>query len=129
MTLTVDTITPDAQDQTAWVTFRLTPAERDELRDHAHAARISMSELVRRRVLGLPAPKAAVPGLNAKAYADLARAGGNLNQIAKQANESGQFGPTQLPIFAKVLNEFRNLIDQLRRDLIGADKAGENADS
>lgn len=128
MTLTADTPTPDApdiEDQTAWVSFRLTPAERDEVKDHAHAARISASELVRRRVLGLPAPKAAVPRINADTYAALGRVGNNLNQLTKLAHESGQL---QLQPLARALAELKALLDQVRREVIGADQQPEGVE-
>lgn len=112
----------DATEQTVWISFRTSTAEREELREHAHLARVSVSEMVRRRVLNLPPPKAAVPGLNARAYGDLGRVGNNLNQLAKQANESGQFGPTQLPQLVQVLTEFKRLVDQFRSELIGANQ-------
>lgn len=119
------TTTPAAYSPMAWLSFALPPASRDELKDHAHAARISVSELIRRRVLGHPAPKAAVPALNARAYSDLGQVGNNLNQIAKKANESGQFGPGQLPILIKVLTEFKALNADWQASLIGADQRPE----
>lgn len=122
MTLTADIPTSDtnkAEDQTAWVTFRLTPAERDELKDHAHLARISVSALVRHRVLGLPAPKAAVPTINSQVYTELGRVGNNLNQLTKLAHESGKLGPAQVQPLARVLAELKILLDRARLEVLG----------
>lgn len=127
MTLTTDTSTSaiqDFEDQTVWISFRCIPAERAELRDHAHLARISVSELARRRVLGLPPPKAAVPQVNAQVHADLGRVGNNLNQLTKLAHESGQ---PQLQPLARALAELKALLDQVRLAVIGADQTAEEA--
>lgn len=128
MTLTAETPTPDtkeAEDQTVWVSFRLTQAERAELKDHAHLARISVSELTRCRVLGLPPPKAAVPAVNSRVHADLGRVGNNLNQVTKLVHESGQLGSAQVQPLARVLAELKGLLDRARLELIGAYRADD----
>jgi len=118
-TLTADI--PEAEDLTAWCTFRLAAAELAELKDHAHAARISTSELVRRRVLGLSPPKAAVPSINSQTYAELGRIGVNLNQLTRVAHETG---PQMQPL-ARVLAELKGLLDRVRMEVIGANQASE----
>lgn len=128
MTLTVSPLSSDdttTAEPMVWVTFSLPSAARDELRDHAHLARISVSELVRRRVLGLPPPKASVPTINTQTYASLGRIGNNLNQLTKLAHESGQLGPAQLQPLARVLAELKSFLDRVRQEVIGTDQAGE----
>lgn len=129
MTLTADIATPDTEaiedqsaDQTVWISFRCTPAERAEVRDHAHLARISVSKLVRGRVLGEPPPKAAVPAINAQVHAHLGRVGNNLNQLTKLANESGQ---PQLQPLAQALAILKSLLDQVRLEVIGTNQVDE----
>lgn len=121
--MTLPPVTHDAllTEPMVWMSFALSSAARAELKDHAHLSRISASELVRRRVLGLPPPKAAVPSINAETYSSLGRVGNNLNQITKLAHESGQLGPTQLQPLARALAELKSLLDQIRREVIGAD--------
>lgn len=53
------------------------------------------------------APKP-IPEINREAWADLARLGGNLNQVAKHLNEGGKIE----------VGELRSLLDQLRLSLI-----------
>lgn len=128
MTLTADTITPDApdiEDQTVWISFRLTPAERAELKDHAHLARISVSELVRRRVLGLPEPKASVPQVNAQLRSDLAPVANNLNQLTKQVHQAGEVLPAHIQPLGRVLGLLKSLLDRVRLELIGAEQADD----
>ena len=77
-----------------------TKAEHKELRSHCVSSRFSPSELamldrrrekiprgeyVRRCVFG--APPVPIPKPNVEKYAELARAAGNLNQIARKVNE------------------------------------------
>lgn len=125
MTLTSDPTThdlPEAEVQTVWISFRLTPAEREELRDHAAVARISVSELVRRRVLGLPEPRAAVPTVNVQLRAALAPIGSNLNQLTKQVHQAGEVLPSHIQPLGRVLGPLKSLLDQVRLELIGADQ-------
>ena len=118
-TLTADSL--EAEDLTAWCTFRLAVAELAELKDHAHVARISTSELVRRRVLGLPPPKAAVPSINSQIYAELGRIGVNLNQLTRIAHETGP----QMQLLGRVLAELKGQLDRVRMEVIGADQVSE----
>lgn len=109
-----------------WSSFRTTREEKDELIEHAHMARISLSQLVRRRALRKAPPRAAVPALNVRLYGEFGKTDNNLNQLAKAANQSGQFGPTQLPAVLKVFQEHRDLIAEFRAQLIGTDQEGED---
>jgi hypothetical protein len=128
MTMTETTATAAdllADDQSVWTSFRTTLAEREELREHAHAARISVSELVRRRALRQPPPKAAVPQINVQTYAELGRIGVNLNQQTEMAHKSGQI---QMQPLVHVLTELNALLKQVRREVIAADQQPEAAE-
>lgn len=118
--MTSDIQIQDHEDQTVWLSFRLTPVEREELRAHAVAARISVSELVRRRVLGLPEPKAAVPTVNVQLRADLSPVANNLNQLTKQVHQAGEVLPAHIQPLGRVLGLLKSLLDQVRLELIGA---------
>lgn len=123
MTLTVS---PRSSDDTTtaepmvWVTFSLPSAARDELKDHAYLARISVSELVRRRVLGLPEPRAAVPTVNVQLRADLSPVANNLNQLTKQVHQAGEVLPAHIQPLGRVLGLLKSLLDQVRLELIAA---------
>lgn len=100
-------------------TLRVTPAEADELTDHARRACVSVSELLRRRALGLALPPAAAPEINVRAYGQLARLAGNLNQAMHHANSTGMLEKSQfLTAVAACLEQ----VQHLRGDLIGAKK-------
>lgn len=104
------------------VTVRLTQDEHAELVKHAELAGISMSQLVRFRVLGLDEPKARVPALNISAWHDFGRALGNLNQLVHHLNQQAKTG-TAVVEFVKVktlIDELVVMVKGLRRVLIGA---------
>lgn len=108
-------------------TTRVTPAEHEELVQHAQAAHISVSQLVRARVLGLKQPKAAAPLINIQKYQQLARVEGNLNQLAHHLNSEALAGvPVDL---RQLLGQVQDLVGEalrevkaLRLDLIGASR-------
>jgi hypothetical protein len=123
MTLTASPLSADdttTAEPMVWVTFSLPLAGREELKDHAHLARISLSELVRRRVLGLPEPRAAVPTVNSQVYSELGRVGNNLNQLTKLSHESGQLAPAQVQTLGLALSQLKALLVQVQSDVIGA---------
>jgi len=65
------------------IPVRLTPEERDKLKEIAESHHVSISELIRRFSLRrkLPAP---IPEINIKTYRELAAVGNNLNQMVKE---------------------------------------------
>lgn len=109
--------------RTSYQTFRVTPAESAELVGHARAAGLSVSQLVRSRVLGLRAPVAAAPLLNRQAYTELARTAANLNQLAHHLNQVQVSGQAQVIDLAAARALIQKTLDELaglRADLIGA---------
>lgn len=67
------------------VGFQVTSVERDQIREAASQAGLSVSEFLRRRALGRPV----VPLADAAARKALRRIGVNLNQLARRANAGG----------------------------------------
>lgn len=104
------------------VTVRLTIDEHAELAQHAKLAGISMSQLLRFRVLGLDEPKARVPALNIEAWHDFGRALGNLNQLVHHLNQQAKTGAAVVEFIKvkTVIDELVGMVKSLRRMLIGA---------
>ena len=113
----------DVGSRNRYQTFRLTEREASELVDHARASGHSVSQLVRLRALGQAAPQAAAPELNRRAYEELARTTGNLNQLAHHMNEVRIAGQTQVVDLVQVKSLLQKTLSQvagLRADLLGA---------
>ena len=116
----------DGQARDRYQTFRLTELEAAELAEHASQCGRSVSQLVRLRVLGQPAPLAAAPLANWEMYSGLSPTTSNLNQIAHAFNESmarGESGLTNMEEVREVKSTVEKLgfqLAELRADLIGA---------
>ena len=114
---------PNAKNRDRYQTFRVDESEARELVDHASAAGLSVSQLVRRRALGQPAPQAAAPELNRRAYQELARTAANLNQLTHHMNEARVAGQTQVLDLVQVKSLLQKAlfeVSALRADLLGA---------
>ena len=81
----------------AVVPVRLTRGERDQLADVARDMGLSLSAYARQVVLSRPLPPRRavrpIPEVNREAYASLAHALANLNQVARRLNERGADEP------------------------------------
>ena len=84
--------------RTAVIPVRLTPDERDQLREKAREHKISLSDYIRRTVLSKKLPAKAAPEVNRQTYQELARVGNNLNQLVR-AVHSGKLYSGGLEIF------------------------------
>jgi len=108
---------------------RVTEGERDQLADVARDLGLSLSSYVRRAVLRRPMPprrrSIVIPAINRETYAALGRVSGNLNQLARWANErtGDEAGWRQVLAAHEVLAE---VIDALRTELVGARFATED---
>ena len=114
---------PDEKNRDRYQTFRVTEGEARELVNHASAAGLSVSQLIRRRALGQPAPQAAAPELNRIAYQELARTAANLNQIAHHLNQTQVSGRAEIFDLVQVKALVQKALSQvagLRADLLGA---------
>ncbi len=113
----------NATPRTAFHTVRVTPAESGELIEQAHICGISVSALMRNRVLGHPTPKGAAPAVNLAAWRELAPTTANLNHIAHRLNLAAKLnepsGVTFDDVMAAVI-EVSNAVKKLRLGLIGA---------
>lgn len=102
------------------VKVALTEAERATVAAGAEAAGLSLSGYARQTLLGQPTPRTrrAAPSPDVQAMArllgQLGRVGGNLNQLARQANQ-GQ--PLPADALADALAEVRAAAEQVRQAL------------
>lgn len=107
------------------------PKPPEEQRRHAVSCRLTDAELAlvdeRRgavsrgewiRLTALAKPPRIVPAINKVAWADLARAAGNLNQITRAINE-GKLPVKDVPSVGKAVMDVRAQLDAVRRLLIG----------
>lgn len=91
----------------------VSPAELALLRDFATRLRLPLRTYIRRTALGAKLPLA-VPAVNADLARDLARVGGNLNQLLQAVH----FGKVKEPPLVDLL-ELQSLLAQVRRLLRG----------
>ena len=105
---------PAAAQRRHAVSCRLTDAELarlDELRGG-----VSRGEWL--RLTALSKPPRIVPEINKIAWADLARAAGNLNQVTRAINE-GKLPVKDAPSVGRAVMDVRAQLDVVRRLLIG----------
>lgn len=72
------------------------------------------------RLAALSKPPRIVPEVNKVAWADLARAAGNLNQLTRAINE-GRLPVKDVPAVGKAVMDLRAKLDAVRAALIGLD--------
>ena len=92
------------------------PAEMDAIRRKADSVGLSVSQWLRQVALSRYVPRPLVPELNRKAYAELAKLAGNLNQLARVA--SAAEGRVLVPM--ALLKEVYAVLQQMRLELLGA---------
>lgn len=109
------------------------PKSEGARRQHAVSCRLTNAELARLdelrggvsrgewlRLAALSKPPRIVPEVNKVAWADLARAAGNLNQLTRAINE-GRFPVNDVPAAGKAVMDLRAKLDAVRAALIGLD--------
>ena len=97
------------------VEFKVSPAERDRLRELAGRAGVSVSEYLRRRAFGLPVVPLVEAVERRQARRELSRLGTNLNQIVRRANEVAQLLPADRAAAVEaVVGEVRDTLATLR---------------
>lgn len=88
------------------------------LTEKAKQAGLTVSALVRQAAIdGQVQPRTVIPQINQEHWADLARMGANLNQIASRLNEGG---PVDAHL-STLLDDNRKLLTDVRAALIGAE--------
>lgn len=92
---------------------RFSAAEAERLREIADQIRLPLRTFVREAALGAKLPRA-VPAINAQLARDLARVGGNLNQLLQAIH----VGKVKEPPLVDLL-ELQSLLAQVRRQLRG----------
>lgn len=115
-----------------------TPKPESEQRRHAVSCRLTDAELARLdelrgevsrgewlRLAAMAKPPRIVPTVNKVAWADLARAAGNLNQITRAINE-GKMPVKDVPSVGRAVMEVRAQLDAVRRLLIGQEAPDES---
>lgn len=101
-----------AEQRSDRVGVRFTLAERAFLEEQALASGVTVTELVRRRALRLPAPPPRVgkqSSVNAALVSELNRIGVNLNQLAYAAN----VGRTERPHWERLSGELSRVLERL----------------
>lgn len=112
---------PAAEQRRHAVSCRLTDAELallDELRGE-----VSRGEWL--RLAAMAKPPRIVPTVNKVAWADLARAAGNLNQITRAINE-GRMPVKDVASVGRAVMQVRGQLDVVRRLLIGQEAPDES---
>ena len=100
-------------------TLRVTPTESDELTNHAQSACISVSELLRRRALGIRLPPVAPPRLNIQIYGELAQLSADLQKALRFANEAEIQARSP---FVNIVSSCLEQVNAFRLELIGVQK-------
>lgn len=100
----------------ATIGVRVSEREYAQLREKAHRLGISPAQWLREAALARRLPPPPVPAINREEYAELARLAGNLNQLARAANE-GRAVRVSTPLLDSLMVELK----RLRLTLIGAE--------
>ena len=90
----------------------LAPKEREEIMAKAGTARLSLATFLRKSALGHPIN--CVPVINGQRWAALSRTTANLNSAMRKIH-AGEIN--HLPV--EVLNDLREQVEALRRELVG----------
>jgi hypothetical protein len=102
--------------RTATIGVRVSEREYAQLREKADQLGISPARWLREAALARRLPPPPVPAINREEYAELARLTGNLNQLARAANE-GRAVSVSTPLLESLMAE----VKRLRLALIGAE--------
>lgn len=103
---------PPEELRTVKISVFFTSQEAAEIQQRASVAVINPAAYL--RFAGLTRLPRPIPALNREAWADLARVGANINQYQAAINEGRATGYPP-----EVLCELRDLVQALRRDLLG----------
>lgn len=113
----------NSENRIVFHTVRFAPDEAAELVAHAQATGLSVSALIRARVLGHPTPRGAAPAVNLAAWRELASTASNLNQLAHRLNASALAGePAEISLdqVKALLSDLAEKVKKVRLELIGA---------
>lgn len=107
--------------RTACVMVRVSPTEHETISLAADTIGVSLSDLGRVMLLGLPMPQPPRPVIDVQTYGELGKIGGNLNQIARSLNSmlAGAPGEVDAPGLLAELGALREVIREVRLGLVG----------
>ena len=112
-----------SEGRTATILVRLAPEERQAVQLVADTLNVSLSDIARTMLLGLQMPEPPRPRIDALAYAQLGKIGGNLNQIARGMNAVLTTGEGEYDLDTQelldLLKELRNTLKEARLGLAG----------
>jgi len=101
-------------------TVRFTPEEAERIKQIAEAKGLTVSELIRRSVLGLPIPERMSPKRLAKRneifrkyLTEVNRIGVNINQIARYCNKYREVDTLVLERLVEIERELGELLEEL----------------
>jgi hypothetical protein len=100
---------------------RVSPDEHQTISLAADTLGVSLSDLGRVMLLGLPMPQPPRPVIDVQTYGELGKIGGNLNQIARSLNamQAGAPGQVDMPGLVAELAALREAIREVRLGLVG----------
>lgn len=109
--------------RTANIMVRVSPLEYQSISVAADTIGVSLSDLGRVMLLGMPMPQPPRPVIDVQTYGQLGKIGGNLNQIAKGLNALMAGGPgtpdPEIRDLKTQLAELREAITKVRVGLVG----------
>lgn len=112
----------DSENRTVFHTVRFSPAEAVEVAEHASVVGLSISALIRARVLGHPLPRGAAPAINLTAWRELASCASNFNQLSRHLNTAALAGGQPVLDFYGVKDlvlEVEQNLKKVRLQLLG----------
>ena len=108
------------------ITVRFTPEEVEKINQAAETKGLTVSELIRRSVLGLPVPKRMSSKRLAKKnevfreyLSELNRIGVNINQIARYCNRYREVDVLVLESLINIERKLSEMLNKLYAELIG----------
>lgn len=101
---------------------RANHAELSEIQAKAKEMNLPVGRFLRQAALARVLPRRSVPELNRKAYGELARMGGNLNQMARAANQGN------ITLSAQFFFQLKGLLEEVRLALLGVQQDDREAD-
>lgn len=113
-----------SEDRSATILVRLSPEEKEAVEIAAETLRISLSDIARHMLVGLPLPVPPQPRIHAQVHGELGRVGVNLNQCAHALNrltafQDLQVAPAVLGDLRRELGELGTLLRRIQVDLAG----------
>lgn len=117
-------MTTNSENRDCFHTARFTFREAADVAADAATCGLTISALIRLRVLEQPPPKAVVPAINRDLYTQMNNTGNNLNQLTHRFNlavKTGEVAPGTAEVLSQ-LAEVSDSVKNVRLQLVGAGK-------